>query len=235
MMCTRKFAASLFGAALVVGLVSTASAQQRPVGPVAILDLEYIFKHHARLESLKQQMQGDVQAAEHNVQKARQSLQELAKKLDDYKKGTPEFKNLEEELAKRDADIKLQVNVQRRNFAEQQSKIFYSIYQQVAEAVKQYSQQNGIQLVMRFNGDQPDPTDPDDIVRALNKSVVYNAPEIDITPAILRMVNAQSPAPPVPGGVAPQPYSTPGPAGGNQPINPGPANNLRPGVPPKKF
>ena len=227
---SRLLATAVAGLMLASAVAREATAQQpgRPVGAIAILDLEYIFKHHARLETLKNQMQRDVQGAEQDVQKARSALQDLAKRLEEYKKGSEDFKKLEEELAKRQADITLQVNVQRRNFAEQQSKIFFGIYQQVADEVKTYCQANGIQLVMRFNGDRADPTDPDDIVRQLNKSVVYNAAEIDITPIILARINGSNPTPPVQQPIQ-QPGGITGPAGPAGPTyTPGPAGRTLP-------
>jgi len=61
---------------------------------------------------------------------------------------------------------------------------------------------------LRFNGDPPDPNNRDDVLREINKPVVYQN-GIDITPDVLADLNRSA----APGGVLPQairPTSVPG-------------------------
>lgn len=171
-----------------------AAAQAQSGGKVAIIDLTYVFKHHARFESLTTAMRRDVEAAEAQLKTERDALTKLVEQLDDYRKGTPEYKNLEEDLAKRQADLQLQVSMQKRNFLEQEARIYYDVYQEIMRHVQSYCESTGTVLVLRFAGDPIDPNDPQQILKELNKSVLYYQPAIDITPIILDQVNRQGPA-----------------------------------------
>ncbi|HWA97246.1 MAG TPA: OmpH family outer membrane protein [Pirellulales bacterium] len=173
------------------GLVAPAPAQQpmRSPGAVAVIDVAYIFKYHTRLQTMTADLQRDIQNAEKDVQEKRAAMQKLSERLEEYKRGSPEFKALEEELVKRNADMTLEINIQKRNFVEQQAKMYLSVYRELSDEVKAYSEANGVQLVMRFNGDPADTNDPEEIFKDLNKSVIYYSASIDITPIILKKLN----------------------------------------------
>ena len=186
------------------------SAQQRgPAPSVAILDLTYIFKNHSRFQALTNDMRRDVDNAENSLKAERDAFQQLTARLEEFKKGTNEYKQLEEEIARRAADLQLKINIQKRTFLEQEAKIYFSVYQEVLNHVKTYAESNGISMVMRFNGDPIDTSDPQEVLKELNKSVIYYNRAIDITPIILERCTASAGAP------------AGAPAGGA--INPGPA------------
>ena len=195
----KTFLLALLGAIALSQLAAgDALAQQpRPGAPntVAILDLTYIFKHHVRFKQMSEDMKRDVDAAESALKADRDSYQKLIQKLEDYKRGSPEYKQLEEEIAKRGSELNLRVNIQKKDFLEQESRIYYTVYQEILECVRRHSEQYGISLVLRFNGDPIDRNDPQEILKELNKSVIYYNQAIDITPVILDMTARMAPNP----------------------------------------
>ena len=208
-------------------LVREAEAQQpRGIGsPVAILDLTYIFKNHLRFQQMSDGMRRDVEAAENALKGERETYRKMTEQLETYRKGTPEFKAMEEQLAEKAAKLNLQVSIQKKDFLEQEAKIYYNVYQEITEHVRYYSEQHGIALVLRFNGDPVDRNDPQEVLKELNKSVLYYNRSIDITPVILEEINRKAPGGPQ-GGAVPQ-TSTPGAPGFAPPGAP-------PGLPPRR-
>jgi Skp family chaperone for outer membrane proteins len=210
--------------------------QQRAVGPVAILDLTYIFKNHARFQAMTEAMRGEVEAAEKQLGVERDAMQNLAKSIEQYKRGTPEYKQIEEELIKRQNDLQLKVNLQKKTFLETEAKIYYTIYQEVNDRVRYFADTNGISLVLRFNGDPIDRNDPQEVLKELNKSVIYYNRAIDITPIILEQLGpgparpntVGGPGAPVNPAFQPQ-QPVPGQAGGV----PNTVNRTQFGLPPR--
>jgi Skp family chaperone for outer membrane proteins len=225
----RKFflVAALMAAVSTFGVFARKAEAQQPRGigsPVAILDLTYIFKNHLRFQQMSDGMRRDVEAAEAALKVDREAYGKMTQQLETYRKGTPEFRAMEEELAKKAAELNLRVSIQKKDFLEQEAKIYYNVYQEICEHVKYYSEQHGIALVMRFNGDPVDRNDPQEVLKELNKSVLYYNRAIDITPIILEEINRKAPGGPQ-GGV-PQ-TSTPG-APGFAP------QGAPPGLPPRR-
>ena len=194
-----SLAALMAGLSVVHAAAPPAAAQPRsstaqPMSAqIAILDLAYIFANHVRFKAMTDELRRDVEAAETELKANKTALQKMQDQLDGYNRGSPEYRQLEEDMAKRTAEVQVQIQVQKRNFYEQEAKMYYTVYQEVMEQVRYYSDKHGILLVMRFNGDPYDETDPQAVQKELNKAVLYHNKMIDITPIILDAVNPPRP------------------------------------------
>jgi len=183
--------------AIVALAAATVNAQQ-PGAPgagargIALLDISYIFKNHARFKSMMDGMKGDVKRAENQVKRERDSIRTLAERLREFRSGSPEFKQLEQELAKRQSDLQVQMQLQRKDFLHQEAKIYHTIYREILQEVEYYATSQGISVVLRFSGDPVDIEKPDEVLRDLNKSVVYYSSGLDITPMVLERLNQRS-------------------------------------------
>jgi len=124
-----------------------------------------------------------------------------------YNVGTKEYKELDEELARRVAEFKLKMDRLRKDFMEREAKIYYQTYLEVNNAVKYYAQRHDIGLVTRFNGDKVDVNRREDVLRLINQTVVYQN-QIDITPDILALINRDAATKPQVGGRTAMPGSS---------------------------
>lgn len=184
-----SLAALVAGLCVVHAAAPPAIAQQRSTPQVAIIDLAYIFNNHVKFKALSDELRRDVEAAEAELKNNKAALQKMADSLESYNRSSPEYRQLEEDIAKRSADLQVQVQLQKKEFFEKEAKIYYTVYQEIMEQVKYHSDKHGIVLVMRFNGDPLDENDPQGIQKELNKAVLYYNKMIDITPIILDAVN----------------------------------------------
>jgi outer membrane protein len=189
---TCLLAAAMLAITLVPGV---AQAQQQAIGGVAIIDLSYIFKNHNRFKAMTEGMRAEVLRAEDALKARRTEIESLSKRLNDLgnelRKDSPEYKQLDADLTRKKIDLSTQVSQQKKEFLEKEAKIYYSVYQEVLDEVQYFSERNRISLVLRFNGDPVSDGDPQEILKQLNKQVVYYNKGIDITPMILDSLNTQ--------------------------------------------
>ena len=190
---SRRWAV-LAAAVLSLGYLFSLAVAQGPVRPAAgpsigLLDVSYVFKNHVRFKGRMEEMKGDVERAEAQVKRDRDAINKLAERLQEFRKGTPDYKQLEEELAKRQADLSVAVQLHKNEFLQREAKIYHDVYQEIWQATDYYSNKNGIDMVLRFNGDLPDVDKPETILAWINKPVVYYQKQLDITPAILQELN----------------------------------------------
>ncbi|MEM9658727.1 MAG: hypothetical protein AAF961_10235, partial [Planctomycetota bacterium] len=68
------------------------------------------------------------------------------------------------------------------------AKVYYQTYREVSAAVNNYARTNNIGLVLRFVGDQVDPNQREDVLRAINQPIVFQN-SVDITPDVLTLLN----------------------------------------------
>lgn len=180
-------------------------AQGRPApaqSPVAVVDMNYIFKKHEGLSQAEARWKQDMQAAEANVKKDKERLTTMAEKLKTYRTGTPDYKKLEEEMTALSVQLQTHIQIQKKEFGERKAKLFYAVYSEVHDAVKYWSDRNGVNLVLQFSGDPVDPNNPNSIANQLSSLVVYNHRSIDITGIILDEI-AHNPKGVAPGATKP--------------------------------
>lgn len=201
---TKKISFAACLALIVLGLSAAPASAQAPAPtgyvatPVATLDLAYLFRNHTRYKSLDDALKAEVATAEQSFAGEQKAMQELARRLNEYKPGSDEYKRTEEELAKKEADLRLRGAIMQKNFGEKKAKNYFDVLQEVKNYVRYYAEQHGITLVINFNGDEIDGSNPQSVVRGLNETVVYQHRSVDITPIILDLCNKNVPVPAAP-------------------------------------
>ena len=187
------FWATLVAVLMASSMTASQALAQQPqaaaIGPVAIIDMSYIFKNHARFKAMSDRMRQEVLAAEEKLKQRRTEIEALMKQTEGFKRDSPDYKQLDTEITRKKIDLNAEVAMQKKDFVEREAKMYFNVYQEVLDAVTYFSEQNRISLVLRFNGDPTEVGDPQDILKQLNKSVVYYHKSIDITPYILRDLN----------------------------------------------
>jgi Skp family chaperone for outer membrane proteins len=180
--------------AIAQGPVRPVAGQPMPGQPaagqtVALLDVTYIFKNHARFKAEMEQMREDVKHAGDSVKSQQEKLAKLADDLKNYRSGTPEYKAAEEQLANGQAKLSVDVQRQKKEFLQAEAKIYHNVYQEILQVTDYYCKQNGIDMVIKFNGDPVDVDQPDSVLAYINKPVVWYQTRFDITPDILKLLN----------------------------------------------
>ncbi len=185
-----------------VAPVRAAAAAATPATHVAVIDVGYIFKNHARFKAEMDKMKDQVLAAENQLKAERDRINGLMEKLKGFNPGTPEYRQLEGEVAKAQGDFSVNAQLQKKDFMDREAKVYLQVYNEIERAVSQFARENGIAIVHRFDGDPVDSTDRNRILGSITKPIVYYDPQYDITPDILKMLN---------GAVAAAPQAAPRP------------------------
>lgn len=190
-----RWAAVVVGAACLAGVAVQAQAQAQaprmpaPLG-VRVIDLKRIFDKHERFKAATEILKREVTAREEQLKASRQGMEQNANTLKTLKQGTPEYARIEAELIRADSELKAQLNIGRREFLDKEAKIYLDVYSEVIEEVKYYCQVQGVSLVMRYNGEPADgQKDPQEVLKELNKSIIYYHPSLDVSDLIVNELN----------------------------------------------
>lgn len=197
---SRKLAIGALAAAMAVSMAASLNAQ----GPnqaganaskynIAVVDISYIFKNHARFKSTMESMKKEMEGIETELKADREKIAQQEQERNRFNAGSPEFKQLDEQIARKMADFNLKMGKLRKDFLEREAKVYYQTYLEVVDAVTQYAQRQQIGLVLRFNGEPVDPSRREEVLREINKPIVVQD-RIDITPDIIMIVNRSAPA-----------------------------------------
>ncbi|MGW8255915.1 MAG: OmpH family outer membrane protein [Thermoguttaceae bacterium] len=190
----------LFSLILLDAKAQPPMTQVRTMGPmqagfrpnIALLDVSYLIKHHPRYKAMIDALMADGDKFEAEVNHENASIRQLGEKLNTYRQGSPEHKQMEEEIARRQADLTVKVKLQRNDFLQREAKIYHSVYKEIAQEVEHYCANNNIDMVLKFNGDPVDVDKPGSILSYINKQVVWYDKNRDITPIILDAVRKRN-------------------------------------------
>ncbi len=166
-----------------------AAPSASPATLVAVIDVGYVFKNHARFKAAMEKMKEQVMAAENGLKTERDRINSLMEQIKGFNPGTPEFKKLEADIAKAQGDFNVSAQLQKKEFMDQEAKVYLTVYTEVEKAVELFAREHRIAIVHRFDGDPVDNSDRNQILRGITKPIVYIEPGIDITPDILKVLN----------------------------------------------
>ncbi|MCA9261405.1 MAG: OmpH family outer membrane protein [Planctomycetales bacterium] len=169
---------------------------------IAVVDISYIFQNYPKFTRTMESMKTEMTTAEDSLKSERDRVQKMEEHRNTLKPGTDDFKRLDEELARQKADFNIKAGAIRRDFLEKEAQVYYQTYLEVSQVVNSFARNNNIGLVLRFNGDQIDPSRREDVLRAINQPIMFQN-NIDITPDVLALLSRGGAA--VPGGQANRP------------------------------
>lgn len=168
------------------------TGQPAPRSNIALLDINYIFKNNTRFKAMMADMKTEVERAEQALKSQRDAIQVEQEKLKDFKTGSEQYKQKEQEVARRMADLNIQAQVQRKDFLLKESRIYYTVYREIEEEVAYFASSQGISLVMKINAEAVEDDDPDGVLRYINQDVVWAAQGMNITQIISDRLNARA-------------------------------------------
>ncbi len=178
----------LLGVLVAGWVLSAASAAW---AQIAVLDLRYVFDNHQRYKQQVEQLRQRVQAAEAELNKQREHLRKLVRERDKYKVDSAQYKQLDAEIARMRANVEAQFRLQQKDFLREEARIQLQIYNEIQAEVRAFAQRHRLTLVIQFSGKQPKDATPREVVRYVNRLVVYHHPGIDITQQIVQALNAR--------------------------------------------
>lgn len=185
-------AAALTAACL---LAPTAAAQGKAQpSRVAVIDMAEVFANYDRFEDVRKQLEGEIEASSAKSKEIIARMQGLQKELQSgtYKQDSPEYLQKAADLNKLQTDLKVEQTTLSSKFMKKEAENYKAIYGEVTAAVKLFCEYRGYSMVIRYRKDGDDASEnPGEILQNMNKLVVYNAPEDDITDAIIKYLDGQ--------------------------------------------
>ncbi|MEO8494047.1 MAG: OmpH family outer membrane protein [Planctomycetota bacterium] len=172
-----------------------APAARKPVGGgtnVAVIDVGYIFKNAARFKQSMEDIQNDDERFKQEVIAKQEAMQAAVQNLQKMQKGSNEFKILEEQIAGDQTKLRLDMARKQKERIEQEAKVYFNAYRELEEHIGRFASTYGIDLVLRFNAEDMDPTQPESVLNGINRFVVYQR-DLNITGPILDQMNRNTP------------------------------------------
>lgn len=156
---------------------------------VGLIDMAHVFKHYKKFESLREDLKAQIADSETQAKQMAEEIKSVQAQMKEHKEGSPEFAAKEQQLAKMTAEFETFRRSTQREILKEESAIYHTVYMEVADAVRRYSNHYGYTLVLRFNREDLNPEDPQGLIQGMNRQVVFHRPEDDMTDSVLDYLN----------------------------------------------
>ena len=179
--------------ACVCTLASPLYAQtgQQGGGLVAVLDVAKVFKENSVFDQRMNAIKDEAERFKSQMQAEEQSVQQDAERLKEFNPGSAEYKQLEGELEQRTAKMRTLARQTQTDLLTREAKIYYDTYMEMQKVVASIADQYGITLVIRFDSGPIDPDNRGDVVKGVNRNVVFQK-NLDLTNMVIEKMASAS-------------------------------------------
>lgn len=174
------------------------SAQEAQSGLVAILDVAQVFKQNQEFDSQMKAIKAEAESLKGQITKEQEAIKASAQQVTQYEVGSPNRNKMELELEQQQTALRTKARQAEANLLNREARIYYDTYQKMQGIVSSVAAQNGISLVLRFDSEKIDPTNRAEVIKGVNRAVVYHR-QLDLTKMVSNAMNgpaaqAQAPA-----------------------------------------
>ena len=125
---------------------------------VVVIDIAKIFDQHPGFQQSMEAMKNEVQQVEQGFRERSQQIETLRERMKQYESGTPEYKQLDSQILKIQADGQVEATQKKKEFLEREAQLYFNVYKEIQGEVKTFARMNGIGLVLRYNSAEMEPT-----------------------------------------------------------------------------
>lgn len=179
----NKLTIAIAVAIVAAGFSQVASAQGG--GLVAVLDVAKVFRVNKNFDDQMKKIRDEAEMLKTQIQQQQTQIQEDAKKVLTYEVGSEERNRQETEIEQRQAKLRTQARQLEMQLLTREARIYHQTYEQMKQVVGSAAQKNGISLVLRFDSTPVNPENRAEVIKGVNRSVVYHD-QLDLTSMVIQ-------------------------------------------------
>lgn len=178
---------------LMVSILASAASAAAPKGDsakqpagqkVGVVDVNYLLKNHAGLKKKLLELKVAMELTMAKLESEAKAAGKKEERLKDLTIGSPEYKTLEEELVKTKANLQAEIAMQRKDYTQRQGQAYYETYQEIMKDVEKISKSQRLSVVLNVSKQEINAEDPNEVVRAISKGVLWFDESTDLTPEL---------------------------------------------------
>ncbi|MDG2012424.1 MAG: OmpH family outer membrane protein [Pirellulaceae bacterium] len=178
--------------ACVFSLAGNLQAQENS-GMVAVLDVAKVFEDNTVFTSRMDAIKQEATSFKAQMEQEQAQIQMEAEPLKDLKPGSPEFNALQAALEQKTAGLRTKAQQTNTDLLSREARIYYDTYQQMQKTVAALATEYNISLIIRFDSQSIDPANRPDVIKGVNRNVVYQK-NLDLTSLVISKMGSVSTA-----------------------------------------
>ena len=184
----KKTILALCVSALTISCCPTTRAQDnQSAGWVVVLDVAKVFKANAEFDTKMQAIRKQAEALQATFKQEQETIGLDAQALQGQTAASEARYQLEAQLEQRQTALKTKARQAEADLLTKEAQIYFDTYQKMQRVVTSISQSNGIVLVLRFDSEAIDPANRGEVIKGVNRAIVFHK-NLDITDEVIRIM-----------------------------------------------
>jgi outer membrane protein len=168
---------------------ATAPAPAGAAIRIGSIDMDRVFKDYKKVKFTSDQLKGDALAKQGELQKVMAQMRQIAQELEGMAPGAPDYKSKEIEITKLKAQLEAEREQAQADFARREAEALATIYKEVQEMTAAVARQQAMTYVVKVSSEPVTGSDPNSVMAAMARSVVYFDPSMDVTNRVVYYLN----------------------------------------------
>ncbi len=178
-------------ATLAIPLISTSLMAQETGGVVVVLDVAKVFKANTSFDTQMEQIKTEANALQVKVQGQQQSIQERAQQVSEMEANTTERNQMEAQLEQEQAALRTQARQSETDLLNREAQAYFATYTEMQRVVASLAAEHNISLVLRYDSEDIDPNNRGEVIKGVNRSIVFHR-DLDLTDMVIAGMNPAS-------------------------------------------
>jgi Skp family chaperone for outer membrane proteins len=155
---------------------------------VAVLDVAKVFKDNQQFSAKMASIKAEADGLKATIQQKQEAIKVEAQGLGGYEVGSPERNQMEATLEQKQTSLRTEARQAEANLLNREAQVYYETYEQMKSIVSSIATQNGISLVLRFDSNPIDANNRAEVIKGVNRSVIFHR-RLDLTNMVIKQMN----------------------------------------------
>lgn len=157
---------------------------------VGLIDMAFLFSKYDKFEALRGDLKAEIETADATLKVRLEKIKLLQEEMKALVPSSKEFTDREKKITEMLGAAEAEKKNLQRKFMRDETKIYQQVYREVLDAVNKYAALYKYTLIVRYSREEAaEGDDPQKVMQSLQRQVVFNRPQDDITDKVLNYLN----------------------------------------------
>ncbi len=167
------------------------NAAPAPSVPVSIgsIDMDGVLKSYDKFKVATETLRAEALARHNDLMQIANQAKQEQEKLARFTPGSPDAKKSEDRITQLKAQFEAGRESAEREFTQKESETMATIYNEITVMAKGVAQQRGMTFVVKYTDQQASGSEPNSVMAAMSRTILYADPKVDITGDVVKWLN----------------------------------------------
>lgn len=177
--------------ALAFSVQSHAQDQPGTSGLVTVLDVAKVFEQNPAFKQKMDAIKSEADALKQRITTEQEGLRSAAMALQNFEPGSPDRNQKEADIEQRQAKLRTTARQSEQELLNREAMIYFDTYNTLKLVLSSIAKENNISLVMRYDSAEIDKTNRAEVIKGVNRTVVYHR-QLDLTSLVSKTMNERT-------------------------------------------